>query len=213
MHYLLDICLVLFLMTLGIFILYSPWCQKNLVKVYTLFISRSFKKIGKKKFIRPFAELKGAKYISIGNGLVFNKQNVLTAWDSFLDGENKQSFSPAIIIGNNCHFGANNHISAINRIEIGDNFLSGKWVTIVDNGHGTTDDTELNIAPNKRKLFSKGPVIIGKNVWVGDKATILPGVTIGNGVVIGANTVVTHDIPDNSIVIGNPGRILKRKSI
>lgn len=58
--------------------------------------------------------------------------------------------------------------------------------------------------------MSKGPVIIGQNVWVGDKATILPGVTIGDGAVIGANSVVTKDVPPYSIVGGNPAKVLKQ---
>ena len=61
--------------------------------------------------------------------------------------------------------------------------------------------------PIKRKIYSKGPVIIGKNVWIGDKATTLPGVTIGDGAVIGANTVVTKDVPPFCIVVGNPATI------
>ena len=208
MPYFYEISLISFLAAAIVFFRYSFFGRKIIIKTNTILISRTFKKSGKKNFIRPFAELKGPQYISIGNNLVFDRQCVLTAWNSFLEG--KQSFFPNITIGNNCHFGAYNHISAINRIEIGDNFLSGKWVTIVDNGHGTTEKKELDIAPNKRLLFSKGPIIIGKNVWIGDKATILPGVTIGNGVVIGANTVVTHNIPDNSIVAGNPARIIKQ---
>ena len=91
---------------------------------------------------------------------------------------------------------------------IGDNFLSGKWVTIVDNGHGETNQ-ELLESPSQRKLFSKGPVIIGKNVWLGDKVTVLPGVTIGDGVVVGANSVVTKDIPAYSVACGNPAKVIK----
>ena len=52
-------------------------------------------------------------------------------------------------------------------------------------------------------------VIIGNNVWIGDKATILPGVKIGDGCIIAANTVVTKDVPPYSVVAGNPGVILK----
>jgi acetyltransferase-like isoleucine patch superfamily enzyme len=65
-------------------------------------------------------------------------------------------------------------------------------------------------APIKRSLFSKGPVIIGDNVWIGDKATILPGVSIGNGAVIAANAVVTKDVPAYSVAAGNPARIIKQ---
>jgi len=49
-------------------------------------------------------------------------------------------------------------------------------------------------------------------VWIGDKATILPGVMIGDGVVVGANTVVSKDIPNYSVVVGNPARIIKQAS-
>lgn len=65
------------------------------------------------------------------------------------------------------------------------------------------------LPPLFRPLFSKGPVIIGKNVWIGDKATILPGVTIGDGSIIGANSVVTKDVPAYSVVAGNPAKIIK----
>ena len=83
----------------------------------------------------------------------------------------------------------------MNRIEIGDGFVSGKWVTITDNGHGDSSYENLTKPVSQRPIISKGSVIIGKNVWVGDKATILPGVTIGDGVIVGANSVITKDIP------------------
>ena len=57
--------------------------------------------------------------------------------------------------------------------------------------------------------MSKGPITIGKNVWIGDKATILPGVTIGDGAVIAANAVVTKNVSAYNIVGGNPARIIK----
>ena len=165
-----------------------------------------FKSLGKNFFCESFIEYCGAKYIELGDNVYFSHSTFLTAWDKY----GSQSFSPVIKIGNDCHFGAYNHITAINRIEIGEGCLTGKWVTITDNAHGKTDMASLNISPIKRELVSKGPVIIGKNVWVGDKATILPGVTIGEGSVIGANAVVTKDIPPFSIVVGNPAKVFKR---
>ena len=87
--------------------------------------------------------------------------------------------------------------------------MTGKWVTISDNNHGTTDFDTLHEAPAIRKLYTKGPVIIGNNVWIGDKATILGGVTIGDGAVIAANSVVTKDVPAYSVVGGNPARVIK----
>jgi acetyltransferase-like isoleucine patch superfamily enzyme len=86
----------------------------------------------------------------------------------------------------------------------------GEGVTIVDSSHGHNTLEEADIAPSKRKLYSKGGVIIDDNVWIGDKATILAGVHIGYGAIIGANAVVTKDIPKYSIAVGNPARILSR---
>lgn len=112
-------------------------------------------------------------------------------------------------IGEECHFGAFNHITCTNKIQIGNRLLTGKWVTITDNSHGTTDLDSLHIDPIKRPIYSKGPVIIGDNVWIGDKATILPGVTIGDGAVIAANAIVTKDVPAYCVAAGNPARIIK----
>lgn len=115
-----------------------------------------------------------------------------------------------MFIGNNCSFGAYNHITCANRVAIGDSLLTGKWVTITDNSHGETDKSTLEMRPQERPITSKGPVVIGNNVWIGDKATILPGVTIGDGAVIAANAVVTKDVPAYSVVGGNPAKVIKR---
>lgn len=156
-------------------------------------------------FQRPVNNIHGVKYIKIGSGTDFGKQMVLTAWDRY-EGD---TFSPEIHIGEQCHFGDYVHITAINRIVIGNNVLTGRWVTITDNSHGDTDPHTLTIPPINRRLISKGPVVIGDNVWIGDKATILPGVTIGEGAIIAANAVVTKQVPAFSVAAGNPARIKK----
>jgi acetyltransferase-like isoleucine patch superfamily enzyme len=156
--------------------------------------------------IERLGKLIGAKYISIGNGSDIQQMTYMTAWDSY---NNIQKFTPEITIGEDCHIGAFNHITCVNRIVIGDGFVSGKWVTITDNSHGDISHETLSIPVGKRYIVSKGPVLIGKNVWVGDKATILPGVTIGDGVVVGADSVVTKDVPAYCVVGGNPARIIK----
>lgn len=57
--------------------------------------------------------------------------------------------------------------------------------------------------------YSKSPVIIGNNVWIGDCAKILAGVKIGDGAIIGANAVVTHDVPEHTVVDGVPAKIIR----
>lgn len=161
------------------------------------------------------AQFLGGQYMTIGDGTSFSDGVYLTAWDKYCciqDGKYlEQNFTPCLTIGKNCLFGAYNHITCVNSITIGDNLLTGKWITITDNSHGTTDELKLHTNPIKRPLYSKGPVVIGNNVWIGDKATILPGVTIGDGAVIAANAVVTRDVPAFCIAVGNPIRIIKDK--
>ncbi len=86
-------------------------------------------------------------------------------------------------------------------IEIGDNALIGQQVVIATLNH--------YLQPDKRGNMFPVPVKIGNNVWIGAKATILPGVTIGNGAVIAAGAVVTKDVPENTVVAGIPARIIK----
>ena len=64
------------------------------------------------------------------------------------------------------------------------------------------------MAPNQRRLTSKGPVVIEDNVWIGEKASILSGVHIGKGAIIGAGAVVTKDVPAGHMALGVPARIL-----
>jgi len=148
----------------------------------------------------------GGEYISIGRYGHIDKGCTITAYDHAIDGA---KFNPEISIGECCNIGAWNHITAINKIVIGKGFLSGKWVTISDNNHGESTYDQLQKEPIYRPLKSKGPVIIGDNVWVGEKATILSGVKIGDGAIIAANSVVTKDVPAYCIVAGNPAKVIK----
>lgn len=172
--------------------------------LYSIWLSFEFSFCGKSvSFKRPIF-LRGQDCIKIGDNSSFHKGVVLTAWKEY----ECYLYTPQIVIGNYCNIGEYNHITAINRIIIGNGVLTGRWVTITDNSHGKTDYKSLQNRPANRKLYSKGAVIIGDNVWIGDKVTILPNVKIGEGAVIAANTVVTKDIPPYSVAVGNPVRII-----
>ena len=174
-------------------------------KLHSLWISNEFKSFGSDSTIGYPIVLLGGKYISLGSKICLGERGVLTAWDSYMD----ESFTPNIIIGNNTSIGEDFHITAIDKIVIGDNVLMGKKITITDNSHGKVDVESLAIAPAKRFLYSKGPVIIKDGVWIGEKATILPGVTIGKNSIIGANAVVISDIPDNCVAAGVPAKVVR----
>lgn len=175
-------------------------------KLKNVYYCSKLAKTGKRIGFGSVKYLIGGKYITIDDDSCFGYDLYMTAWN--IDGH-----KPEIRIGKNCSFGSWNHISASNSIIIGDGLLTGKWVTIVDNAHGGTGMSDLEVRPWLRPIVSKGPVIIGNNVWIGDKATILPGVTIGNGSVIAANAVVTKDVPAFCIAGGNPARIIKQYQV
>jgi acetyltransferase-like isoleucine patch superfamily enzyme len=109
--------------------------------------------------------------------------------------------------GKNIKIGKNVFINACCRfqdqggIEIGDGSLIGHNTTIATLNH--------DFNPAKRQNLTPSPVKIGKNVWIGSDCTILPGVEIGDGAIIGAGSVVTKSIPANTIAVGNPARVIK----
>lgn len=188
---------------------YTHFASEKLIKLKYIFhsawLSREFKSFGKSSMIYSTRSLIGSKYISIGNKCVIGENAVLTAWDR----HGSNSFIPQIIIGDNVAIGDDCHITAINKIEIGNNVLTGKKITITDNAHGESIFELLSIPPNARPLYSEGPVFIEDGVWIGDKATILPNVRIGKNAIIGANAVVTKNVPANCIVGGVPAQVIK----
>lgn len=169
------------------------------IHAHTLCYKYRFRSFGHGSLIDYFAgNIKGEEHIDIGMNTEFGPQLRLTAW-----GEGQ------IRVGDNCHFGERNHITACKSISIGNDVISGPNVLISDNARGKSTLEDLTIAPFNRELKSKGPVVIGDKVWLGQNSCILGGVTIGHNSVVGANSVVTHDVPPFSIAVGNPAKVIK----
>ncbi len=160
---------------------------------------------GEGLFVRTPSCIKGGNYITIGKHFISRGGLRLEAWDCY----NGCSYHPSINIGSNVSFGDSCHIGAINQISIGNGVLMASKIFITDHFHGTISAEDKDIPPVQRKLISKGPVVIGDNVWIGDNAVIMPGVTIGRGAIIGANAVVTKDIPDYCVAVGVPAKVIK----
>lgn len=173
---------------------------------FTNLYKSKFKSFGKNSYIYGnFRNITGLEFIFVGDNCQIRENVRLTAWSK----RGEQNFRPEIIIGNNCSIGTDSHITAINSIRLGNNVRMGDKILITDNSHGRFTFEDLKLPPNERPLFSKGPVVIEDNVWIGEKATILPGVKIGYGSIIGAGSVVTKDIPAFSMVGGKPAKIIK----
>lgn len=172
--------------------------------VYTGWLKGKFAEFGHNSMIEYRAlNLKGLYGIHVGTNTKIGANVQLTTWKT-------NGRQPVIMIGNNCCIRDNAHITAINNITIGDNLLTGTNVLISDNSHGRFAKEELDISPQKRKVFSKGGVTIGNNVWLGNNVCVLAGVTIGDGSVVGANSVVLHDVPAYAMVAGAPARLVKQ---
>lgn len=189
--------------------LLSYYCNALIDHLCSAWYKLLIGKVGKGTVIRRHCILDGDALgsIFIGNCCDVDTHCVLEARS--LSNRKASLSEPLITIGNNCIIGQYSHITAVNKVVIGDNLLTGRFVLISDNSHGTFTEEELSIHPASRQVVSKGEVIIGNNVWLGDKVSILPGVHIGDGCIIGANAVVTHDINPYCVVVGNPGKIVK----
>jgi acetyltransferase-like isoleucine patch superfamily enzyme len=147
--------------------------------------------------------VRGKKFIDFGSNLV-------TGYRCRIEVNGKHT-EKKIIFGNNVNIGDNVRISSTKKILIGSNVLMGSGVLIIDNSHGkysgNNQDTPYT-PPNNRALISS-EIKIGDNVWIGEKAVIQMGCTVGSGSIIGANSVVTKSIPSNVIAGGVPAKVIK----
>lgn len=126
-----------------------------------------------------------------------------------IDSYREYKYHPLLKIGDNVHFNYRCHIGCVNKIIIGDNVLIGSNVLITDHSHGYNDYSDIENVAAHRYLYSKGPVVIEENVWIGENVCILPNVRIGKNSIIAANSVVTKDVPQYSVVGGVPAREIK----
>ena len=109
-----------------------------------------------------------------------------------------------VTIGNNSGIGSNSIIGRFTTI--GDDVMMGPDCIIYTRNHNFD---RIDIPMNKQGMQDFKPVVIGNDVWIGARVTILPGVHIGDGSIIGAGAIVTKDVPQYSIVGGNPAKIIK----
>ena len=163
----------------------------------------------KARLIRFPFDLRGKRFVDLGRSLTTGRYCRIEAFATECDDKNIK-----IKFGNNVQINDFVHISAIERITIGDSVLMASHIYISDNSHGSykgdEHDSDPRIPPTRRQYVTK-PVSIGDNTWIGEGVMILPGAMIGKGCVIGAHSVVSEGIyPDYSMIVGTPARIVKR---
>ncbi len=151
----------------------------------------------------PPTALFNERYIHIGAGTMFGPQLTLSA--GMAPGQQMVS-DPVITIGDRCLFGKGSGIVGHLEIVVGDDVWTGHHVYITDQNHGYED---LDV-PISRQMMPERPVRVGDGSWLGHGTVVLPGASIGRHVVVGANSVVTGDLPDHCIAAGVPARVIKR---
>ncbi|QQO07621.1 sugar O-acetyltransferase [Breznakiella homolactica] len=175
--------------------------------------------------------VKGLEYCFFDDGLAEAKQQALKGCGKFnaIDPSDYPAQRAAIkelfgSTGENVYIQPSFNCDNGKNIHVGEDFLTNYNVTILDIARVTIGDYCM-IGPNtlistvghplspkgrRAKMAQAKPVTIGDNVWIGGSCTILPGVTIGNNVVVAAGAVVTKDVPDNSVAAGVPAKVIKR---
>jgi acetyltransferase-like isoleucine patch superfamily enzyme len=151
----------------------------------------------------PPTALVNERYIHIGRGTMIGPQVSLSA--GMVPGQ--RCLSDRVVgIGDRCLIGRGSGIVGHLSIEIGDDVWTGHHVYITDQNHGYEDPD----VPISRQLMPEEPVVVGDGSWLGHGTVVLPGARIGRHVVVGANSVVTGELPDHCVAVGAPARVVRR---
>jgi acetyltransferase-like isoleucine patch superfamily enzyme len=162
-----------------------------------------FQAAGLKSRLEWPIKIQGAKYISLGKGVIIAWHGYLCAIDDYFG----QQFTPEIFIDDHTYIGNSSHLVACRRIAIGKSVLVADNVYISDNLHDYQDVSQ-SILHNP--MVVRGEVSIGDYSWIGENVCIFGNVHIGRHCVIGANSVCTRSLPDYSVAVGAPARIIRR---
>lgn len=171
-------------------------------RIYSLFACQLFGECGTETRISPPFRFSNLHRVRIGAGVTISASCWIMVTGDVIDSDPVR-----LDIGPGTNIGMGATISAAKKIVIGDHVLFARNVYISDHGHAYEDVS--------RSIMSQGiaqvaPVYIGRHTWLGQNVSVLPGVTIGEHCVIGANSVVKHSIPDFSVAVGSPARVVKQ---
>ena len=149
----------------------------------------------------PWAALFGEESIRIGQDTIVGPYSSLSA--GMVPGQRKLH-DQILTIGDRCLIGRGSHLVAHFGIVIEDDVYTGPNVYITDQNHAWTDPEQ----PIGWQSGPERPVVIGAGSWLGTGVVVLPGVTIGRHVAVGAGSIVTHDLPDHCVAVGAPAKVV-----
>lgn len=181
--------------------------QYGVIGVLKMFINliRTKLTFSNARIIRFPIDIRGKKYIQISKGFT---TGIGCRIEAYPKGNYKTLF-----IGENFQMNDYVHITALESVKIGKNVLLASKIYISDCAHGSysgdNNDSNPKTPPNNRPLFSE-PVVIEDNVWLGEFVSVLAGVTIGQGTIVGANSVVSKSLPPFVIAVGTPAKPIKK---
>lgn len=181
--------------------LFHQWSRVRR-RAFTMLLAGQFKEFGCGAAITPPLRFYGLNQMSIGAGASIERNCWIQVVNA--DGDHR---STKLVIGAHAGIGMGASISTARQVVLGDYVLLGRNVYISDHAHAF-ENVELPIM--QQGINNVQPVTIGKHSWLGQNVVVLPGTSIGRHCVIGANAVVKGEIPDFSIAVGAPARVVKR---
>lgn len=180
-------------------LLYLAFC-----KIISIFI------FSKARLIRFPTDIRNKRYMKIGEGFTLGRNCRIEVESSHWK-PNEEKIS--LIIGNNVRINDYCHITSGESVVIEDDVLIASRVYISDLSHGAYGKNGIHhsplVPPNDRPFIGY-PVHIKHNVWLGEGVCVLPGVTIGEGTIVGANSVVSRSLPSYTVAAGIPAKVIKK---
>jgi acetyltransferase-like isoleucine patch superfamily enzyme len=158
--------------------------------------------LGRRSVVMLPRRVQGAAHVHIGADVVVQPNAWIAAFDRWGD----TVYTPRISIGDHVRIGTGAMITAVEEVRIGEGCLLSEHVFMSDHAHQAIPGP---VPPTRQPLSRRGPVVIGRHCFIGIRACIMGGVTLGDYCVVGANSVVTHSFPAGSVVAGAPARLLK----
>lgn len=158
------------------------------------------------RLVRFPVDIRGKDYIEIGKGFTTGRYCRIEAYPP-------DEKSKVLFVGKNVQINDFVHITAVSKVRIGNNVLMASKIFISDSNHGSYNGNDFDSNPKTPpsiRALSFNEVSIEDNVWLGEFVSVLPGVTIGRGTIVGSGSVVSKDLPPEVIAVGSPAKPIKK---